>query len=324
MTKRTFATVLGAIVALVLTCCAISAQQTWPARPVRLVVGYGAGGAVDMPARFIAEKLSAALGQRVFVENKAGAAGMLAARDVLSQPPDGHTLLLCSHFESLNTVFHKNAGFKLSDVAPVSLIVKYYYALSFANSLPPRTLAEFVAYGRSHPGEINYATLGSGSAQEIMARQLAEVAGIEMTRIPFRGGPEIAQEMVAGRVHFYVAPTLTIMPQYEAKQLKVLAVSSPERLASFPGVPTLKESGFDFVRFGWLGICVRSGTDHAIIARLNSVVAAVVATPEYRKLVEGGGYLAVSSSPEELQAVLTETAADGQAAVQKYNLQVED
>lgn len=277
-----------------------------------------------MPARFIAEQLTTALGERVFVENKPGAAGMLAARDVLSQPADGHTLLLCSHFEALNTVFHKRAGFNLADVAPVSLIVKYYYALAFANSLPPRTLEEFVEYGRSHPGEMNYATLGSGSAQEIMARQLADVAGIQMTRIPFRGGPEIAQEMVAGRVHFYVAPTLTIMAQYEAKQLKVLALSSPDRLASFPGVPTLKESGFDFVRFGWLGICARTGTDQAIIDRLNSLVATIVATPEYRKLVVGGGYLAVSSSPKELQAVLMETAGDGRAAVQKYNLQVED
>src|SRR5207253_5784358 len=110
-------------------------------------------------------------------------------------------------------------------------------------------------YAKARPGAVTYATIGAGSAQEIVARQLEKLAGITMNRIPFRGGPQVVQEMVAGRVDFYVSPTLAIVPQYEAKQLKLLAVSASERLKSLPEVPTLKEMGIDYVRYGWLGIC---------------------------------------------------------------------
>src|SRR5215467_14396120 len=115
---------------------AARAEDTYPARPIRLVVGFGAGGPTDIPARFIADKLGDALGQRVIVENKPAAAGMIATRDVLAQPRDGYTLLLCTHFESINTAVYKNTGFKLDDVAPISLIAKYYYGLALANVVP--------------------------------------------------------------------------------------------------------------------------------------------------------------------------------------------
>ena len=117
-----------------------AAQDTYPTRPVRLVVGFGAGGPTDIPARFIADKLGTLLGQRVIVENKTGAAGMLATRDVLAQPADGYNLLLCTHFESINTVLYKNPGFKLRDLAPISLIAKYYYGLALSNSIPAKTI----------------------------------------------------------------------------------------------------------------------------------------------------------------------------------------
>src|SRR3989454_2102021 len=220
---------------------AASAQEIYPARPIRLMVGFGAGGPTDIPARFIAEKLGEALGQRVIVENKPAAAGMIATSDALSQPRDGYTLLLCTHFEPINTALYRNAQFKLSDIAPVSLIAKYYYGLALANAVPAADFDAFVQYAKAHPGEVNYATIGAGSAQEILARQLEKLTGITMNRIPFRTGPQVVQELVAGRVDFYVSPTLAIAPQYEGKLLKVLAVSGPERLKTMPEVPTLKE-----------------------------------------------------------------------------------
>ena len=209
---------------------AAHAQEPYPTRPVRLVVGFGAGGPTDIPARFIADKLGEALGQRVVVENKPAAAGMIATRDVLAQPRDGYTLLLCTHFEAINTAVYKNAQFKLSDLAPISLIAKYYYGLALANAIPAADFDAFVHYAKAHPGEVTYATIGAGSAQEILARQLEKLTGISMNRIPFRGGPQVVQELIAGRVHFYVSPTLAIVPQYQAKQLKILAVSAPARL----------------------------------------------------------------------------------------------
>jgi len=209
---------------------AANAQEPYPTRPIRLVVGFGAGGPTDIPARFIADKLGDALGQRVIVENKPAASGMIATRDVLSQPRDGYTLLLCTHFEAINTAAYKNVQFKLSDLAPISLIAKYYYGLALANVIPADTIEAFVQYAQAHRGEVTYATIGVGSAQEILARQLEKLTGITMNRIPFRGGPQVVQEMVAGRVDFYVSPTLAIVPQYETQQLKILAVSAPERL----------------------------------------------------------------------------------------------
>jgi tripartite-type tricarboxylate transporter receptor subunit TctC len=300
-----------------------SAQETYPSRPIRLVVGFGAGGPTDIPARFVAEKLGDALGQRVIVENKPAASGMIAARDVLSQPRDGYNLLFCTHFEAINTAVYKNPQFRLAEVAPISLVAKYYYGLALSNDIPATDVASFVQYAKAHPGEVSYGTVGAGSAQEILARQLEKLTGITMNRIPFRGGPQVVQELVAGRLHFYVSPTLAIVPQYEAKQLKILAVSAPERLKNLGEIPTLTEKGVDFVRFGWLGICAGTGTPQPIIDLLQRHIAAIVATPEYRAMIEKAGSIAVSSTPQELQQVITQTLDDVSASIREFSLQQE-
>jgi tripartite-type tricarboxylate transporter receptor subunit TctC len=299
------------------------AEEPYPSRPIRLVVGFGAGGPTDIPARFVADKLGEALGQRVVVENKPAAAGMIAARDVLSQPRDGYNLLLCTHFEAINTAVYKNVQFKLGDLAPISLIAKYYYGLALANSIPAADLGQFVQYAKAHPGEVTYATIGAGSAQEILARQLEKLTGITMNRIPFRGGPQVVQELVAGRVHFYVSPTLGIVPQYEQKQIKILAVSAPERLQNLSAIPTLAERGVNFVRFGWLGICAGAGTPQPILDLLNRQLTAIVATPDYRAMVEKAGSIAVSSSPGELRQVITQTLDDVAGSIREFGLQQE-
>jgi tripartite-type tricarboxylate transporter receptor subunit TctC len=302
---------------------AASAQEAYPTRPIRLVVGFGAGGPTDIPARFIADKLGEALGQRVIVENKPAAAGMIATRDVLSQPRDGYTLLLCTHFEAINTAVYKNVQFKLSDIAPISLIAKYYYGLALANSIPANDFAAFVQYAKAHPGDVSYATIGAGSAQEILARQLEKLTGITMNRIPFRGGPQVVQELIAGRVHFYVSPTLGIVPQYQAQQLKILAVSAPERLKNLSEIPTLTEKGVDFVRFGWLGICAATGTPQPVLDLLRRHVAAIVDTAEYRTLIEKAGSIAVSSTADELRQVIIQTLDDVAASIREFGMQQE-
>jgi tripartite-type tricarboxylate transporter receptor subunit TctC len=317
------ARMVGAIcIASAAAFCGASAAD-YPSRPIRLMVGFAAGGPTDIPARFVAEKLGERLGQRVVVENKPAAAGMLAARDVISQPKDGYNLLLCTHFEAINSAVYRNIGFKLSEIAPISLIAKYYYALALSPSVPAKDFAAFVAYAKARPGEVSYAVIGAGSAQEILARQLEKLAGITMNRIPFRGGPQVVQELVAGRVDFYVAPTLAVMPQYESGQLKVLAVSAPTRLASAPQVPTLKEAGIDYVRYGWLGICAAQGTPQPIIDRLNHEIASVVVAADYTKLIENAGSIAISSTPEQLAQVIKQTLNDVDATIREYGLQQE-
>jgi tripartite-type tricarboxylate transporter receptor subunit TctC len=284
------------------------------------VVGFGAGGPTDIPARFVAEKLGARLGQNVVVENKPGAGGMLATRDVLSQPSDGYTLLLCTHFESINTVLYRNPQYALRDIAPISLVAKYYYGLALSNAIPAATFEQFVAYAKAHPGEVGYISIGSGSAQEIMARQLERLAGMSMNRIPYRGGPQVMQDLISGIVHFYVAPTLAVLPQYESRQLKLLAVSSPQRLHVAPEIPTLRER-IDFVRYGWLGDCARAGTPLPIVGLLNRNIVTIVATPEYQALIEKAGSLPIASSPAELAGVLTQTVDDVAATIREFGMQ---
>ncbi len=322
MTWRGLATVLGAV-GLVVSALPAPAQDNYPTRTIRLVVGFGAGGPTDIPARYVADKLGTALGQRVIVENKPAAAGMLATRDVLSQPADGYNLLFCTHFESINTAVYKNPGFKLADLAPISLVAKYYYGIALSNSIPADNFEQFVQYAKGHPGEVTYATIGAGSAQEIMARQLEKIAGISMNRIPFRGGPQVVQEMIAGRVNFYASPTIAVVPQYQQKQLKLLATTSPTRIPSIPDVPTLKEKGLDYVRFGWLGFCAAKGTPQPILDRINKEIGKIVAMPEYQELITKGGSLPEASTPEQLGQIITQTVLDVEGTIKEFGLQQE-
>jgi tripartite-type tricarboxylate transporter receptor subunit TctC len=316
--------VTSAFLALALAAlCAlpVHAADTYPGRPIRLVVGFGPGGPTDIPARFIADKLGAALSQPVVVENRLGAGGIVAARDVLAQPRDGYTLLLCTHFDATNTAVYRNAGYQLSDLAPISLIAKYYYGLALTNSIPADDFASFVAYAKAHPGEVTYAIVGAASAQEIMARQLQKLTGVTMNRIPFRGGSQVVEELMAGRVDLYPSPTLAIMSQYRAKQLKIIATTSPERLTILPEIPTLREQGFDFVRFGWLGVCAGAGTPQPVIDTLNRHIAAIVAMPDYRALIENAGSIAMSSTPQELGDIMNRTRDEVAPTIQEFGLQ---
>ncbi len=298
-------------------------QYAYPSKPVRLIVGFGAGGPTDVPARYIADKLGPRIGQPVVVENRPAAAGMVATRYFLSQPSDGYTLLLCTHFESINVAVYKNPQYKLSDLAPISLVSKYFYGLGLSNSVPATDLKGFIAYAKAHPGELSYATLGPGSAQSIFALQLQRLTGITMTGVPYRGGSQIVQDLVPGRVQFYASPLIALVPLLQAKQLKVLGVSSPERLKSEPQIPTIKEQGIDFVRFGWLGVCAAAGTPQPIIDLLNRHIADIVASPDYQAMTERAGSIPVSSTPAELRHVIDQTLADVQATVQEFGLQQE-
>jgi tripartite-type tricarboxylate transporter receptor subunit TctC len=299
------------------------AQDVYPTRPIRLVVGFAAGGSTDIPARYVADKLGALLGQRVIVENKAAAGGMLATRDVLGQPRDGYNLLLCTHFESINTVVYRNAQHELSDLAPISLLAKYYYGVALAKAVPASDLAAFVRYAKARPGEISYATIGAGSAQEILARQLERLTGITMNRVPYRGGAQVIQDLIPGRVQFYVGPMISIIPLANEGALTILGVSSPARLDAAPRVPTLREQGVDFVRFGWLGLCAAAGTPAHIIGLLNRHIAIIVASPDYRAVTERAGSIPVSSTPDELRAIIVQTRADVEATILEFGLQQE-
>jgi len=273
---------------------AVHAQ--YPDKPLRLVVGFTAGGPTDLPARFIADRLGAALGQRVVVENRPGAAGQIATQDVLAKPRDGYSLLLCTHFEAINAAVYKSAPYKLADLAPVSQVSRYYYGVVAANDVPARNWEEFVAHARANPGKLNYGMLGKGSAQHILALELGKLTGTEMVGVPYKGGADALNDVLAGRVQLYVSPTLAVLPPYKAGRVRLLAVSSPERLAAAPEIPTLVEKGLPFVRFGWLGVCVGAGTPQPIVSLLHRHIVAVVQSADYREMAEKAGTVAQSFS----------------------------
>ena len=273
--------------------CAFAALTLWtasptqgaddyPTGPIRLLVGFPAGGAGDVPARFLADKLGNALGKTVYVENKPGAASMLAVAALLAQPHDGYTLLECSHYDAINTRLYKNVKFQLNDFAPISVFSKYYQVVAVSKTLPVGSMKELIAYAKAHPGQLNYGALGPGSTQELAARQLGKLAGIQMTAIMYKGAAPAVQELMAGRIDLFIGPSITVMPLYAAKEVKVLAVSAPNRLATAPEIPTLIESGLPIVESGFLAVCAASGTPQPIVDRLNREIRAIVATDGFR------------------------------------------
>ena len=304
---------------LLLSCAAL-AQAGYPGKPLRLVVGFTAGGPTDLPARFIAERLGSALGQPVVVENRPGASGQIATQDVLSKPKDGYNLLLCTHFESINLATHKDLGYKLSDIAPISQVSRYYYGVVAANDVPAKDWDGFVAYAKANPGKVNYGMLGRGSAQEILALELGKLTGIEMTGVAYKGGADVMKDLLPGRVQLYVSPTLAVLSLAESGKLKLLAVTSPERLAVAPEVPTLTEKGLPFVRFGWLGICAASGTPQPVISLLNRQIGTIVKSADYRQMIEKAGSIPLASTPEELGRILVETYEQTARISREFNL----
>jgi tripartite-type tricarboxylate transporter receptor subunit TctC len=294
--------------------------QDYPTRPVRFVVGFTAGGPTDIPARFIADKLGKSLGQPVVVENKPGAGSLLATYDVLSQPRDGYNLLVCTYFDPVNTLLYEKARYKVSDLAPVTLISRYDYAIAVSRDNPAKTFDELAQYARANPGKLNYGHLGIGSTQNLLAKRLEKVAGLSMTAIPYKGAADAVQEIVAGRLDLFIGPPFVVLPLYDSKQIKVLAVTGKKRIAAAPDVPTLAENGIPFVAFAWLGICAGSGTPQPIIDRLNKEVGAIVGSNEYRALVEKSGSVPTSSTPQEMQTVIDDSVKEAAPLIEEFHL----
>jgi tripartite-type tricarboxylate transporter receptor subunit TctC len=318
-TRTRHALTLCAAIALALP----AAAGDYPLRPIRLVLGFTAGGPTDIPARFIAERLSALLGKPVLVENKPGAGALLAAMDVLSRPRDGYDLLLCTYFDAVNTLLYRSVKYKLSDIAGISQIASYSYAAAVSNSIPAQTFMEFIDYAKAHPGEVNYGYLDVGSTQNLLAMKLEKLAGMRMTPIPYKGTPEALQEVIAGRTHIMIAPPLSILPVYQSREVKVLAVTGSERLASMPEVPTLNESGIPFVASAWLGVRAGSGTPQPIIDLLSKRIEEIIKSQDYRAMIEKSGSVAAFSTPQPFQQLIEETAADAAPIIREFGVQLD-
>jgi tripartite-type tricarboxylate transporter receptor subunit TctC len=195
--------------------------------------------------------------------------------------------------------------------------------MALAKSIPVDTFDQFVTYAKAHPGEILYGTVGAGSTQELVAHELEKSAGIKMTKVPFKGSTEITQEMLAGRVHFQVGPSLAIAPYYKTGELKVTATTSPERLKSFPEIPTLTERGYALTPYGWLGVCASAGTPRPIIDLLNRRITWITESDEYRQFLEKVGNIPAATTPEEFARVFSQTVREAAPYVREFRMQIE-
>ena len=294
--------------------------QTYPDRPIRLLVGFPAGGPSDIPARIVAEKLQTALGQPVVVENKTGAAGMIALNEMLGQPRDGHTLLLCSYLDASNTLLYKTVAYKLEDVQPISLVAKAYYAFTVPTALPAKDMQEFIAHAKARPGQLNYGRVGSGSVTELLAKQLEKVAGISMVGVPFRGTGPALQEVAGGRLEFMVGPLALSLPLHDGGQVRIIGLTSPERLAAAPSLPTLTEQGVPITNYGWWGVCGAAGLPKAVLDRLSKEVMSAVNAPDYKAVMQRSGAIPVASTPAEMSAVIADTVRDTAALIKELDI----
>jgi tripartite-type tricarboxylate transporter receptor subunit TctC len=209
----------------------------------------------------------------------------------------------------------------LSDIAPISLIKNAFYSVAVANNVPVNSMSELIAYAKARPGELNYGHVGAGSAPELVTKRFEQVAGVQMTGIPYKGMGDALQEMVAGRLQFAIGPLITAMPLFEADKIKVLGMTSEQRLAAAPGVPTLKEQGVPIVAGTWLGVCAAAGTPQPVIALVNRRVAGAIESDDYKALMTRTGVIGVSSTPEKIAAEMRDTATEAGELIRALGLQ---
>lgn len=254
--------------------------QAWPSRPVRLIVPFGLGGSADIAARFLAEPLAQAFGQPFVVENRPGGGGTIGADAVAKAPPDGHTLLVMSNTHTANETLLPNRPYVLlRDLAPVAFINIAHHVLVVHPSVPARTLAEFLAYARAHPGRVDYASSGPGTPYHIAAEVFRARAGIDINHIPFRGSNEARTAIIAGQVQMMFDAIPTMAEQARAGRVRALGTSGPRRSPLLPDVPAIAEELPGYEASIWLGLMAPAGTPPAVIERLNAEVNRIMSLP---------------------------------------------
>lgn len=280
--------------------------QAFPAKPLRIVVPYAAGGSTDAIARVIAERMAADLGQPVLIDNRPGAATMLGAEIVARAPKDGYLLLLgtTSTF-STNPHLYKSINYTFAGFAPIALMAKTDWVLTVNNELPVKTIHEFVDYGKSHPGTLNYGMMGVGSSSHFVGKMIEGATSVRMVDVPYKGtGPALA-DLMGGQVQVYVDAITTSLPLHRAGKVRIIGVMSEKRAAIAPDIPTFAESGFpDVVAQSWYGLFAPAGTPRPVVDRLNVAVQAALRSPEVRARFASDGTLMEATTPESFSAMV--------------------
>jgi tripartite-type tricarboxylate transporter receptor subunit TctC len=280
---------------------AVAAAQSYPSRPIRMILPNPPGGANDIVGRIVAQKLSSTLGQQIVVDNRGGAGGAIAAEIASNAAPDGHTLLAAT-FATHTTIPHlqKKIGYDpLNGFVPIALFAVQYSLLSAHPSFPPRTVADLIAYAKAHPRAINYASAGPGSTSDFTGRMFARLANIEITLVPYKGGGPAITALLGGEAQINFGPIPATTAHIRSGRLKAIAVSGKTRSVALPDVPTVAESGLPgFSASAWVGLMAPAGTPRAVIEKLAAASKETIASAEVRDpLIKAGAEPAYQPPP---------------------------
>ena len=295
---------------LLLLHAGLATGQSFPARPLRLVVGFTPGGGVDINARLLAAMLTGLLGQQVIVENKPGAGTNIANEYVAKSAPDGYTLLFNSSAFAINLALYQDPPYALRDFAGVSVFSESTNLLVVSAALPARSLQEVVALARAHPGALNYSSAGAGTSQHLVGELFKLRTGTDIVHVPYKGSAPALAALVAGEVQMSFSNTVAINQHVRSGRLRALAVAGARRTALMPEVPTMKEAGVEGVEVPlWYGLLAPAATPREIVRTLAAAVAKAASSAELRKRLLEQGADPVGNAPEEFDRQLREEVA---------------
>ncbi|MES2184891.1 MAG: tripartite tricarboxylate transporter substrate binding protein [Pseudomonadota bacterium] len=290
---------------------AAQAQPAWPSQPVKVVVPYQAGGSADIMGRLLARKFSEVLNNPFVVDNRAGANGNVGAAWVATAPPDGYTLMVSTTGPlSLNKLLYKNTPFNpVTDFTPIALLADVPLLIAAHPSLPVTSMRELITYLKAHPGKVSYSTGGTGSMGHLAAEMVQHAAGVSMVHVPYRGSAGALNDLVAGQVGLSFDLVPTYLQQISAGKVRPLAVLSPQRVASLPGVPTVMESGINASATGWYAVVGPKGLPPAIVARLNKITNDYLSSAEGRAQLQTLSVRPIGGTPQALAKFIGEELA---------------
>jgi tripartite-type tricarboxylate transporter receptor subunit TctC len=287
----------------------ISWAQAYPTRPVRILVGFVAGGNFDIVARLVGQSLSEQLGQPVIVENRPGASSNIATEAVVRAPADGYTVLLGGAVNAVNATLYDKLGFNfISDLAPVAGVVRFPNVMTVGASFPAKTVAEFIAYAKANPGKINHGSSGNGTTQHLAGELFKTMTGVDLQHVPYKGGSQAITALLGGQVQVLFEALPPSIPHIKSGQLRALGVTSATRSGALPELPTVGEFVPGYEASGWNGICAPKNTPVEIIEKLNKVVNASLADPQVKaRLADLGATTLAGSSADFGKLIAEET-----------------
>jgi tripartite-type tricarboxylate transporter receptor subunit TctC len=299
--------------------------QTYPVKAVRIVVGFPPGAGVDIMTRLVTPKVSDALGQQFFVDNRSGAAGTIAAELVSKASPDGHTLLSASAPIAMSQALYKNLGYDLErDLEPIALMASAPFVLVVHPSLPVKTVNEFIAFAKVRDGQLHYASTGSGSTPHLAMEMFKSRAGVNLVHVPYRGTPQAVTDILSGQVQAMFGNALSVLPQVKSGRLRALAISSAKRSASAPDLPTVAETSLPgYEAATWFALFAPAGTARDIINRINDEIVRIVATAEMKAKILDQGADPATGTPEQVRAFVKSEVAKWGGVVRAVGIKLE-